>query len=118
MKLQLDGNRIRLRLSETELAALVEAGALAQAWPCADGGNARCRLELGADASSGHCVGDLMDMRVSLPRAAFLAFAAERPRRDGFGFACGQVAVDVEIDVRDSRRKRRPDAESTSPASV
>ena len=60
-----------------------------------------------ADADAGDCEGDLMDLRVALPRDAFLAFAAERPRRDGFAFACGPLQIVVEVDVRDSHRVRR-----------
>jgi hypothetical protein len=107
MKLQLDGSRIRLRLAEAELAALLAEGLLDQAWPCPDGGAARCRLSLAAEATAGRCAGNLMDLQVVLPDAPFRAFADERPRRDGFGFACGPVGVSVEVDVRDSHRVRR-----------
>ena len=114
MKLQLDGIRIRLRLSEAELDALLAAGRLHQAWTCADGSTAQCRLVLEPEAGDGHCAGNLMDLRVGLPRAAFLAFVAERPRRDGFGFGAGPQAVTVEVDVRDSHRRRREAAAAAS----
>lgn len=114
MKLQLDGTRIRLRLSEAELAILVGDGRLEEAWACADGSTARCLLGLDPAATTGSCCGNLMDLRIALPRADFLAFAAERPRRDGFGFGAGQQAVTVEVDVRDSHRRRREAAVAAS----
>lgn len=113
MKLQLDGDRLRLRLSEAELTQLSQEGALRQRWRCPDGDSADCRLSLRDEAGEGHCEGNLMDMRIMLPREAFLAFAAERPRRDGFAFDCGPLKVLVEVDVRDSHRVRR-----TTPSTV
>ena len=107
MKLQLDGREIRLRLSEAELARLEADGAVQQAWPCPDGSDARCVLALLADPAEPRCMGQLGDLRVEVPRTAFLAFAAERPRRDGFGFACGPLQVTVQVDVRDSHRMRQ-----------
>ena len=115
MKLQVDGAQLRLRLSEAELAMLSRQGSLAHAMPCPDGSTAHCRLVLRAEAESGRCHGHLMDLRVDLPRDAFLAFAAERPRRDGFGFYCGSLMVTVEVDVRDSHRIRRAEATSRLP---
>lgn len=106
MKLQLDGREIRLRLTEAELARLEADGAVQQAWPCPDGSDARCVLALVADPAAPRCVGPLGDLRVEVPRTTFLAFAAERPRRDGFAFACGSLRVNVEVDVRDSHRIR------------
>lgn len=110
MKLQLDGREIRLRLSEAELARLEADGAVQQAWPCPDGSDARCVLALAADPAESRCMGPLGDLRVEVPRTAFLAFAAERPRRDGFGFACGPLQVTVQVDVRDSHRQRQAGA--------
>ena len=107
MKLQVAAGQLRLRLSEEELALLTAGGSFHHAVPCPDGSNACCRLTLRAAADAGDCEGDLMDLRVALPRDAFLAFAAERPRRDGFAFACGPLRIVVEVDVRDSHRVRR-----------
>ena len=107
MKLQVAASQLRLRLSEEELALLTADGSFHHAVPCPDGSTAHCRLTLQADADAGQCEGDLMDLRVVLPREEFLAFAAERPRRDGFGFACGPLQVTVQVDVRDSHRMRQ-----------
>ena len=110
MKLQVDVEQLRLRLSEAELAQLSEQGVFEQGVVCADGSTAQCRLSLQADSGTGRCEGNLMDLRLALPRDAFLAFTAERPRRDGFGFSCGPLMVTVEVDVRDSHRTRRAEA--------
>lgn len=107
MKLQVAAGQLRLRLSEEELALLAADDNFHHAVPCPDGSTAHCRLALQADADAGHCEGNLMHLRVALPREAFLAFAAERPRRDGFAFACGTLRIIVEVDVRDSHRVRR-----------
>jgi hypothetical protein len=107
MKLQVDGDQLRLRLTEAELARLGVDGELEQAVPCPDGTAVRYRLRLLETAATAACAGNLMDLLVVLPRGAFLAFAAERPRRDGFAFACGPLRVTVEVDVRDSHRVRR-----------
>lgn len=112
MKLQVACGQLRLRLSEQELALLTTHGSFAQAMPCPDGSAAQCRLVLDAQAEAGQCRGDLMDLQLLLPRAAFLAFAAERPRRDGFAFAQGPLRISVEVDVRDSHRVRRDAARS------
>lgn len=108
MKLQVDAGRLRLRLSEAELAQLVADGALEQAVDCPDGSTARCRLALQDGLADGRCEGHLMDLRVALPQADFLTFAGARPRRDGFEFACGPLRISVEVDVRDSHRRRAP----------
>ncbi|MBN8263156.1 MAG: hypothetical protein J0M21_00705 [Xanthomonadales bacterium] len=106
MKLQLDGHHLRLRLDEAELTQLATDGQLAECWPGIDGDEAHCRLRLDAGATEPACAGNFTDLEVVLPRAGFLAFAAERPRRDGFNFQAGTVVVSVEIDVRDSRRAK------------
>lgn len=114
MKLQVDPGRLRLRLSEAELARLVAERIFQQAVDCPDGSTAHCRLALQAGLAAGRCEGQLMDLRLTLPEAEFLAFAGARPRRDGYAFACGPLRVSVEVDVRDSHRRRadRPAAGS------
>jgi hypothetical protein len=105
MKLNLDVDRIRLRICEAELERLVSDAAIEQAWVCPDGTVAYCVLELAARTHAADCSGDLMRLRVVLPQEAFLAFAAERPRRDGYTFTQGRLRIDVEVDVRDSHRR-------------
>jgi hypothetical protein len=105
MKLNLDVDRIRLRICEAELERLMSDAVVEQQWVCPDGTTAHCVLELMADASTARCDGDLMRLRVMLPREAFLTFAAERPRRDGYTFTHDRLRIDVEVDVRDSHRR-------------
>lgn len=105
MKLQLDGNNLRVRLSEDQLAVLLRDGRLASSFPCPNGESAGRVLILEADAAAPACEGDLLDLRLRLPRETFLAFVSERPRRDGFSFTAKGVEFRVEIDLRDSRRR-------------
>jgi hypothetical protein len=113
MKLNLDVDRIRLRISETELERLMSDAAIEQAWTCPDGTVAHCALGLMGDAATAYCSGDLMRLRVALPRDAFLAFAAERPRRDGYKFTHDRLRIDIEVDVRDSHRRILRNASKT-----
>lgn len=106
MKLQIDNTRLRLRLSEDQLAALASDGRLAADLCCPSGERASRVIVLEDGLAAATCDGDLMDLRVRLPRQAFLAFAAERPRRDGFSFTFAGLEIGIEVDVRDSRRRQ------------
>jgi len=44
-----------------------------------------------------------------------LSFAAARPRRDGYTFTAHGLEIAVEVDVRDSRRRRTGAPGLTSP---
>lgn len=106
MKLNIDTNRIRLRLSEDELEQLIDRGSIEQVWNCPDGSSAHCALRLKTDSESAFCGGNMQAMHIDLPRERFLAFAAERPRRDGFAFDQEDIRILIDIDVRDSHRRR------------
>lgn len=106
MKLNIDGDRLRLRLSEDQLDRLQRERQLEAELACANGRLARRTLVLDAGLDLPACEGDLMALRVRLPHAAFLAFVNERPRRDGFSFSADTLEITVEVDVRDSRRKQ------------
>lgn len=106
MKLQIDGPHLRLRLSEGQLDTLLQKGRLDADLHCPTGVRATRVLVIEETLSVPACDGDLMDLRIRLPRAAFAAFAVERPRRDGFAFAYKGLDVSVEVDVRDSRRRQ------------
>ena len=107
MKLQIDETLLRLRLSEDQLATLIGDGRLAAGVRCPSGERASRVIVLEEALATPACVGDLMDLRLRLPRAAFAAFAAERPRRDGYSFSSAGLDISVEVDVRDSRRRQR-----------
>lgn len=106
MKLQIDNTHLRLRLTEDQLAALATDGRLDAGLRCPSGERANRVIVLEDALAAPTCDGDLMDLRVRLPRQAFLAFVAERPRRDGFSFATDGFEIAVEVDVRDSRRRQ------------
>lgn len=106
MKLQIDADRLRFRLSEDQLDLLRRDGRLVATLVCPTGERANRVIVLEDGLVQAICDGDLMDLRVRLPRLGFEAFAAERPRRDGFSFTTERLAIDVEVDVRDSRRKQ------------
>lgn len=105
MRLQIDGSRLRLRLSEEQLALLLEGGRLDAALHCPNGASAGRTLVLDEAGSTPRVEGDLMNLRIRLPRDDFMRFAAERPRRDGFAFACSGIDASIDVDVRDSRRR-------------
>lgn len=104
MKLQIEGQALRLRLSENELDTLLEFGQLENRITCPNGRVATRQLALIGDTAETNLRGDLMALHIDLPRAAFADFAAERPRRDGFGFNSAGLEISVEVDVRDSRK--------------
>jgi hypothetical protein len=114
MKLNIDIDRLRLRLSEAELEQVLAHGRIDQMWNCPDGTTAHCALTLDTLESSNRCLGNLMRLEITLQREAFAAFAAERPRRDGFAFSQGKTSISVDIDVRDSHRLRTGRTETTS----
>lgn len=113
MKFNIDIDRLRLRLSEAELEQILAHGRIDQTWNCPDGTTSHCVLTLDTLESSSRCQGNLMRLEVTLPREAFAAFAAERPRRDGFAFSHGATSISVDIDVRDSHRRLTGHTETT-----
>lgn len=114
MKLQIQAHSLRLRLGEDELARLLDGHALIghTATPL---GPIAWRLALGPAAAFDGT--GPADWCLHVPEAEFRAFAAERPRRDGFALAfhvadegASALEVSVEVDVRESRRKQVADA--------
>jgi hypothetical protein len=91
MKIQLDGQSLRLRIGEDELARLLGGEAVDTATALSPQVVLRWRLLL-CDSED------------------FAAFANARPRRDGLHFhwtdtGADPLQVSVEIDVRDSHRR-------------
>ena len=113
MKCRLAAQSLRLRIDEDELERLLREGAIEDTTAFAPGVHWRRRLRLDAiDAPTLHH--DAAALTVTLPRGAFEAFAAERPRRDGIDFVWpvpgeAPLRIGVEIDVRDSHRRARGD---------
>lgn len=108
MKLQIQGQSLRFRIDEAELAALLETG-----W-------VQDRSELGADrvhlrriestsASSASLDWQIDSISLRLPLPVLRDYAASLPRRDALPVDCGlPLRVDFEVDVRDSLQRRGP----------
>lgn len=102
MRVQQQGQALRLRIDEAELARLLAGGTLENLtrWP--DGRAEAQRATLAAVSAwrrteDGWCV-QLADIEVR-------ALAARLPSRDGLAFALDGLAVTFDVDVRDSARR-------------
>lgn len=108
MKVQQQGQALRLRIDEAELARLLAGEVVENAtrWP--DGRVQAQRVVLAAATAwqrgdDGWCV--------QLPAAEVRALASRLPSRDGLGFALHGLDLSFDVDVRDSARrmqKNRP----------
>ena len=110
MKLQIEGAQLRFRLSEAELARLLDGETVLDQTPLPDGACARRTLRL-IDADTATLRWQGADLDLTLPRMAVAAYANTLPRRDALGFVLGDSAalqIDFEVDVRDSVRSRLP----------
>lgn len=107
MKLQVQGQIARIRLSEDELGTLLMHGRCSDETRFGALGRWQRELVLVPSATGGLAVaGGAWTLQV--PRAAFEAFAGERPRRDGFlmpASDCAGLDISIEVDVRDSRKR-------------
>jgi hypothetical protein len=113
MRVQLQGQSLRLRIDEAELAELLAGGTVENVtrWP--DGRNERQQLVLAAQY--GWRRGD-GNWRMELSDAAVRGLAARLPSRDGLSFELalpgeGVLEVLFDVDVRDSARRRPIDKE-------
>lgn len=109
MKIQLDGQSLRLRIGEDELAHLLGGGNVDTETTLSPQTLLRWRLQL-YDIATPSLLVDADVLCVRLSRDAFKAFASARPRRDGLHFdwtdtGAEPLQVTVEIDVRDSHRR-------------
>lgn len=112
MKMQVQGQSVRLRLSEDELGSLLVHGEFSDV--TALGSMApwvRRLLLVEGDSPGFQREGDVWCFLI--PRPGFEIFAAERPRRDGHGLVIpggdgdAPLELSVEVDVRDSRKRLR-----------
>ena len=113
MRVQLQGQALRLRIDEAELATLLAGGVVENAtrWP--DGRDERQQLALAMQ--HGWRRGD-DGWHMELADAAVRELAACLPSRDGLSFELtapggGALKVLFDVDVRDSVRQRRADKE-------
>jgi hypothetical protein len=108
MKVQQQGQTLRLRIDEAELATLLAGGTVENAthWP--DGRN-ECQ-QLALAAQHGWQRVDV-GWRIELAESAVRELAARLPSRDGLSFELAApsgsaLAVLFDVDVRDSVRQR------------
>ncbi|KRE89000.1 hypothetical protein ASG87_05455 [Frateuria sp. Soil773] len=111
MRVQQQGQALRLRIDEAELAALLAGGTVENVtrWP--DGRDGRQQLALAAQ--HGWRRND-DGWRMELSDAAVRELAARLPSRAGLSFELavsggGALEVLFDVDVRDSVRQRRAD---------
>lgn len=120
MKLQLQGQRVRLRVDEAELARLLAGETVVNRTMLDASTEFSQRLVLIADsgADDGARTAPSFALRdggwhVALPRCAVEIYAGQLPCRHALGFeidlgGAQMVNVDFEVDVRDSLKERGP----------
>ncbi len=121
MKMQIQQQQLRIRLSESELEQLLVQRECMDETKLPDGGCHQRYLQL-SDQSRPSTEFLSWRWSISVPHADFIQFVDARPRRDSLQFVFdvdGQTTliIDLEIDVRDSRRKqvqRRSNDDSTN----
>ncbi|MBB4132082.1 MULTISPECIES: hypothetical protein [unclassified Xanthomonas] len=120
MKIQLEGQHVRFRIDEAELAELLAGRRVENLSRLPSGQGARL-VRHSVSLTGGHaacnCAND--HWQLSVPRDALEAHARQLPSRDGLSFSFDAGAghaeptvlhVSFDIDVRDSARKRFPKA--------
>lgn len=110
MKLQLQGQGMRLRVDEAELARLLAGEAVVNRIELGATVEFSQSLILGAGVTPSLAVID-GSWNVELPRNAVEAYAAQLPCRHALAFelelgGTEKVGVDFEVDVRDSLKTR------------
>jgi len=117
MKVQLDGQHLRLRIDEDELARLLAGEAIIALTNFA--GHFRVNATLRIDGRALPALeGDAGDWRFILPENEVRALMARLPTRDGlvWTLSSGSRALELrfDVDVRDSARRMRDRRESGS----
>ena len=110
MKVQLQGQSLRLRIDESELARLRDGEEIANHTALPGPGHCIQRLRVEAVDQAGFS-GSADDWRLILPSAPLEAYIAKLPCKQGLSFTLplsSGTALDVEfeVDVRDSARLR------------
>lgn len=113
MKLQIEGQRLRFRVDEAELARLLAGESVVDQTRLGESQMLRRRIVLG-DIDMAHLAWGKDEIHLDLPQDAVRSYATSLPRRDALSFALGAdatataLAIDFEVDVRDSVRHRMP----------
>ena len=118
MKLQFEGQRLRVRIDEDELATLFAGGVVQARTHVADAFDLLCALRLSEDVEA-RIGGTAAEWSVHLPLAPVRELATRLPTRDGLSFdvasrdAARGLSMQFDVDVRDSARRlkaaRRPE---------
>jgi hypothetical protein len=108
MKLQIEGQSLRVRIGEQELAMLLAGQPLEMRTEFAGAFAMSCALLLESTPAAS-LSGSAQAWRISLPRDAVEAHAERLPTREGLHFQLGgTLELLFDVDVRDSVRQRRP----------
>lgn len=114
MRVQLQGQHLRLRLQEDELRQLLDGGTVENRTTLPDGRRITQQVHL-AQAIAWHA--QTMTWRIALPAMDVRAYAGRLPTREGLDYTLATpegepLALRFDVDVRDSARRRhaRPDA--------
>jgi len=109
MKVQLQGQTLRLRVDEHELAVLLAGETVANLTRFGSGGGWSQAIRL-HEGLAARLASSADTLQVGLPRQAVLALQASLPSRDGLAFQVGQgddsLEIRFDVDVRDSVRQR------------
>jgi hypothetical protein len=112
MKLQIEGQKLRIRIDEDELARLLAGNTIDMRTTFADAFAIRFALRATKDDGV-KFVGQADAWQIGLPDADLRAHAARLPTRDGLRYTLpGTATADAlellfDVDVRDSMRHRR-----------
>jgi hypothetical protein len=112
MKLQIEGQKLRIRIGEDDLAQLLAGQSLKAHTGFAQAFAIAFTLRLTAD-SAAEFSGQPDDWQIALPEAAVRQHAARLPTREGLSFtlagrdAAHALELLFDVDVRDSTRRRK-----------
>lgn len=112
MKLQIEGQSLRVRINEDELARLLAGESVIAHTRFATAFALSCALRLGA-GDEARFSGQPDAWLVEVPEIAVREHAARLPTREGLSFVLpggegGALELLFDVDVRDSVRHRRP----------
>ena len=119
MKVQMQGQSLRLRVDEDELARLLAGGAVDNATVAGPDALVRQRLRM-VPGDFPTFEADALAWSFGLPEAPLRDYVARLPCRDALEFVLpaddAPLALSFEVDVRDSVRRRGPPARRRGPA--
>ena len=111
MRLQLDGQHVRVRIDEEELARLLAGDSVVAHTRFGDAFTLRASLRL-AEITTPDLIGKVDDWQLTMPIGDVRELASRLPTREGMQYqlpVTGGDPLDIlfDVDVRDSARRRR-----------